>query len=272
MGCILFYGDAVQAQVLTNRTPDTAKIYPSASPTPPTIQPDPLLTPPDPAVKSTKRQSELAYYVLLRNVSRAVVSDAHGSTDDIFKPGFEKRIASATYNFVGPDSVYIVLRINRTYSITFESNESLMYLEVVKGRGNDSPEEASRYRDLSLRGGKARLEITAEGIGPLRLDSDHDGRFETLLEPTISLRGSEARDTTGPELGFRILERNSTSLLISIKAKDIGSGVKNLFYSFDGQQAFPYHAPIRIDRKRTSFIWVFAEDNVANRSATKFEF
>ena len=46
-----------------------------------------------------------------------------------------------------------------------------MYLEVVKGRGNDSPEEAIRYRDLSLRGGKARLEITAEGIGPLRLDS-----------------------------------------------------------------------------------------------------
>jgi hypothetical protein len=272
MGCILLYGDVVGAQVLTNRTPDKAKIYPSPSPTPPTIQRDPLLSPPDPAFKRSKTQSELAYYVLFRNVSRVVVSDAHGTTDDIFQPAFEKKITSATYNFVGSHSVYIVLRINRTYSMTFESSESLMYLEVVKGRGNTSPEEAIRYRDLSLRGGQARLEITAEGIGPLRLDPDRDGRFETLLEPTISLRGSEARDTSGPELDFRILEGNSTSLLVSIEAKDIGSGVKSIFYSFDGQRAFPYRAPVRIDRKRISFIWVFAEDNAANRTASRYEF
>ena len=276
MGCIFLYADVVQAQVLTNRTPDTAKIYPSPSPTPyklpSTIQADPVLIPGNPAIKLSERQPDLAYYVLFRNVSRVVVSDARGTTDDIFQPGFEKKIASATYNFVSPDSVYIVLRINRTYSITFETSESLMYLEVVKGRGNTSPEEAIRYRDLSLGGGKAKLEITAEGLRPLRLDRDHDGRFETLLQPTISLSGSEASDTSGPELGFRILERNSTSLLVSIEAKDTGSGVKSIFYSFDGQRAFPYQAPIKIDRKRTSFIWIFAEDNAANRSASKFEF
>ena len=81
MGCILISGDVVRAQVLTNRTPDTARIYPSPSPspTPPTIQADPLLIPPDPAVKLTNRQSDPAYYVLFRNVSRVIVSDPHGA-------------------------------------------------------------------------------------------------------------------------------------------------------------------------------------------------
>jgi hypothetical protein len=274
MGCILIYGEAGQAQVLTNRTPDTARIYPSPSPlpTPSTIQADPLLIAPDPAAIRSQRQPELSYYVLLRDVSRVVVSDAQGTTDDIFQPGFEKKIASATYNFVGPDSVYIVLRSNRSYSIIFESSESLMYLEIVKRRGNSLPEQAIRYRDLSLGGGKARLEITAEAVESLHLDTNHDGSFETLLKPTVRLRGSAARNTSGPKLRFRILDGDLTSLLVSIEATDIGNGVKSIFYSFDGQRAFPYQAPIRIDRKRTSFIWVFAEDNAANRSAIKFKF
>lgn len=274
LGCIL-HGDVLQAQVLTNRTPDTAKIYPTPSPTPRTntVQPDPLLSPTDQASRQlSQEQSALAYYVLFRQVSRVIVSDANGTTDDIFQPDFAKKIGSATYNFVGPNSVYIVLRVNKTYSITFETSESLMYLEVVKGHGNTSPEEAIRYRDLSLGRGKARLEITADGIGPLRLDANYDGRFETLIEPTVSLRGSAARDTSGPELEFRILERNSTFLLVSIQAKDIGAGVKNIFYSFDGHRGFPYQTPIRIDRKQTSSIWAFAEDNAGNRSASKYDF
>ena len=147
-----------------------------------------------------------------------------------------------------------------------------MYLEIVKGRGNSSPEEAIRYRDLSLGSGKARFEITAQGIGPLRLDADFDGRFETLLEPTVRLRGGAARDTSGPELSFRVLERNSTSLLISIDAKDDASGVKTIYYSLDGNHALPYHTPVRIERRQTSFIWAFAEDNAGNRSASKYEF
>lgn len=278
MGCVLLYGDVVQAQVLTNRTPDTAKIYPSPSPSPTpyklpsTIQADPLLVPPDPAVKPSKTEPELAYYVLFRSVSRVVVSDAHGTTDDIFQPGFEKKIASAAYNFEARDIVYIVLRINQAYSITFESSESLMYLEIVKGRLNYLPQQVIRYPDLNLKSGKARLDITAEAIGSVHLDKDHDGSFETLLKPTVRLGGAAALDTTGPRVGFRILERNSTSLLLAIEARDIGNGVKSVFYSFDGQRSAPYQAPIRIDRKRTSIIWVFAEDNAANRSAFRYEF
>lgn len=274
MGCILVCGEVVQAQGLTNRTPDTAKIYPSPSPspTPSTVQADPLLVPPDPAVRPGKTQPELDCYVFLRNVSRVVVSDAHATTDDIFQPGFEKKIASAAYNFVGPHSVYIVLRMNRAYSITFESSQSLMYLEVVKRRINTLPEQIIRHHDLSLGGGKARLEITAEGMESLQLDTDRDGRFETLLTPTHRFRGAAARNASGPLLVPRILERNATSQLVAIEARDIGNGVKSIFYSFDGQRAFPYQTPLRIDRKRPSMIWVFAEDNAANRSAARFEF
>jgi hypothetical protein len=37
-----------------------------------------------------------------------------------------------------------------------------MSLEIVKGRGDASPEEAIRYRDLALAGVSARFEITSQ--------------------------------------------------------------------------------------------------------------
>lgn len=200
-----------------------------------------------------------------------IVSDAHGNEDELFEPRFVPKIRTATYDFVFQDTVYIVVPDDQTYSITFESNKPLMVLEIVKGRGSASPDEAIRYRDLALARGKAKFEITPHGVEPLRVDTNHDGRFETLVEPTAKLSGLAARDTKGPEFRFQIVDRSATTILISIEAIDRGTGLKSFYYSLDGQNSFPYQSPVRVDLKQTSFIWAFAEDYAANRSAYKYD-
>jgi hypothetical protein len=276
----MFLTAKTEAQVLTNRTPDTAKVYPvptaQQSPSPstePTLTPDPLLFRPDKNSKPLHESpSDPAYYVYIRGASRVIVSDVRGRTDDLFEARFEQKISSATYHLVGPDSVYVIVPVDETYSIIFESDQPVMYLETVKGRGNASPDEAIRYRDLMLGRRRAKLEITPQGVKPLRLDTNYDGQFQTLVKATVILRGLSARDTKAPEFGFQVVDRDAVSVLISIEAKDHDTGVKSLFYSFDGRHAFPYRGPVRIDLKKTSFIWAFAEDYAGNRSGFKYEF
>ena len=271
----------VQAQGLTNRTPDKAKIYPETTPTaepspsPPhaSVIADPTLFRPEKRSKPVPEfKADLAYYIYVNGVSRLKVSDARGATDDLFAATFFPRIRSATYHFVGSDSVYIIVPVNETYSLTFESNEPVMYLEIVKGRGNTPPEEAIRYRDLILGAGRAKLEITPHGIGPLRVDTNQGGRFDSLIEPTAMLRGLAATDTEGPAIKIRVVERNANTILISIEAKDKETGLKSLYYSLDGQTAFPYQSPVRIDLKQTSSVWAFADDYSGNRSVYKYDF
>lgn len=276
----MFLTAKTEAQVLTNRTPDTAKIYPAPtaqqSPSPTigkTVHADPLLFPPDKPSKAVPvPQTAMSYYIYFRGVNRVLISDLQGKVDDVLQDQFVPVIRSATYDVLTEDTVSIVVPISQKYSVTFESNEPMMLLEIVKGHDNVSPEEAIRYRDLVLNRRRAKFEITPNGIEPLRVDTNYNGRFDTLVEPTVRLRGVAARDTKGPEIGFHVIERSRTNIVISIDARDNGTGLKNLYYSLDGHHALPYQSPVRVELEQTSFIWAFAEDHAANRSASKFKF
>jgi hypothetical protein len=220
---------SMQAQVLSNRTPDKAKVYASPTPTPAASPSpdlgalaDPLLVPPD--VRRPPMpvfESEPAYYITLRGVNRLLVSDAHGRVDDLFPTEVApKLVDGATYNPLGEGSYQIILGIHETYSITFESNDQLNLLEILKGRGNTSPDEAIRYRDPELGRIRGRIQIGPQGVGPLRVDTNRDGTFDLLIKPTVSLRGLPARDTRGPLVKFKVIERSATSMVMSIEATD----------------------------------------------------
>jgi hypothetical protein len=151
-----------------------------------------------------------------------------------------------------------------------------MFLEIVKGRGAASPDEAIRYRDLDLDGSKAKFEMTPAGVGPLRLDRTARGRFDSIVQPTVNLRGPAAKDTTGPELSIKVLERTATSILIAIDARDTESGLKSVNYAIgrsdsSGYRALPYEGPLRIDLTHASFIMAYADDYAGNRSGRIFE-
>ena len=271
-----------QAQVLTNRTPDKAKIYASPTPTPspnpsPTenlyLYADPALFPPN--VKRPPLRATItvpAYYITLRGVSRLRVSDAQGRVDDLFPASPALKVLDGpTYTPLGEEAYMIVLPVNESYSITFGSDGELRLLEILKGRGNTSPDEAIRYLDLDLGRNKARIQITPQGIGPLRVDSNRDGVFDLSIRPTIKLRGVPARDTHGPVVTFEVIEQTATTIVIAIKATDEESGLKAIYYSIDGQRLIPYKSPVRVNLN-DEFIWAIADDNAANRTTATFNF
>jgi hypothetical protein len=200
-----------------------------------------------------------------------LASDAKGRTDDLFRAGSIQQV-EATYDFVGPKTVFITVPAGEAYSITFETKDPAMILEIVKGRGNVSPDEAIRYNDLVLDKARARFQLTAAGVTPLRLDANHDGRFESILEPSAHVVGTAAKDTRGPEIRFEVLERDAYSVLVAIKAIDKETGVKNLFYSIDKKHDFPYESPVRVKLNESTFIVGVADDNAGNRSVYTYKF
>lgn len=273
----VFCCTSVEAQrVLTNRTPDKAKIQPDTKPQPTSTQDSDELISPDPALYPTRNpqpahKTAPAYYISLVGASRVLVSDAQGRTDDLFQPGARRQV-DATYDFFGSNTLFITVSASETYSITFETKDPAMFLEILKGKGNVSPDEAVRYNDLVLNKARARFRVSATGVSDLQIDANHDGRFESTLEPSAHVVGAAAKDTRGPEIKFEVLERNATSVLVAITATDKQTGVKNLFYSTDGVNEFPYEGPIRVNAKQTSSIRGVADDNAGNRAFATYRF
>jgi hypothetical protein len=69
-----------------------------------TVDADPALFRPGKGPRSIAEfKPDLAYQVCLRNVSRVLVSDAQGRTDQLFGSQSGQTIRAATYEFVGPD-------------------------------------------------------------------------------------------------------------------------------------------------------------------------
>lgn len=270
----------IEAQVLTNRTPDKAKIQPQATPhptpvpkLPSTVMADPLISRPGTQPPQTPEfESVQAYYVWLSGVNRVFVSDARGRTDDLFRDGARKQISNATYEFLGPHARTIILPVGETFTITFEAADPAMVLEILRGRGDVSPDEAIRHNDLVLEKGTAQFQLSATGVSPLRLDVNRDGRFEKILEPSAHVRGLAAKDKRGPEITFEILERHGDNVLVAIRAVDKETGVKNIFYSTDGVYDFPYENPVRVNLKQSKFIHGVADDNAGNRAVAVHEF
>ena len=287
---VLMFGICIaaraQAQVLTNRTPDAAKVNsatPSAqqlpTPAPASIYADPALFRPGEGPKVVEEPLDPAYFVCLRNVTHVLVADSHGQVDDLFNSRSAHTVRSATYHFVDSDAVYIIVPVKEAYSITFETNEPVMFLEILKGRSNSSPDEAIRYRDLDLDGRRAKFELSPGGPGSLRWDKSAAGQFDSVIEPTVNLRGLAAHDTTRPHITFQVLDRTGDTVLVAIKAEDAESGVKRLSYALDnisdshgGYRNFSYQGPVRIDLKQTKLLWAFAEDYAANRSGAIYDF
>ena len=275
-GFSLGFGLTTKAQVLTNRTPDKAKIQqptPSPRPTPDgsILEPDPALFPPGtPRPPVRKFEATPLYYVRFDRANRLLVSDLQGGTDDLFPAGAALKVLPLTYD-QGVYSVYVMVPVGDTYSITFGTDEPSMSVEIVRGRGNVSPDEAIRYNDIVIGSGSGRLEFTAAGLGPVRLDANNDGRFESIVQPTAHVRGLAAKDTQRPRVEFEVLNSDATSIVIAVKAVDRETGLKRLSYSFDGLTNIPYAGPVTIKLKGADLFWAIAEDRAGNQTIAVYD-
>jgi hypothetical protein len=155
-----------------------------------------------------------------------------------------------------------------TYALKFTANsgDEPLVVDIVRGDGNDCPDEAIRYRDLQLpKESTALLAISASGIDDLRYDNRGNGLFLSTMKPTAHVLAPAAWDIEGPSIEISESPKDANALLITIKARD-ESGVSKLYYFVDGGRVVRYEKPFEADRAKAHLITAIADDNAGNRS------
>ena len=225
----------------------------------PPTESSPPATPPPTA-------SNTSYYLNFTGVDYVGVTDSAGHTNAKIDDTFAVPVPDVSYNALGDKSVFVAVPADQSYTFAFQNGDKPIALEVAKGAGNDASLETVKYQDLQLPAGvKAMIETTATGVNSLRYDSDNNGTYDTVVQPTATLTGTDAQDVTPPDVTFSA-EVLQSSTSITLGAQDSGSGVKDIHYSLDGLNFQTYTEPLSLNPSQTPKIYVFADDNALNRS------
>ena len=208
-----------------------------------------------------------SYFLNVTGVDFVSVTDELGNNNTPLDDTFALPVPGLTYDLIGEQSVAITLTPDKSYTIQFQNGPDPIALEVVKGIDKSAPTEAVRYQDLNLPAGvNAMMQFSAQGISDLRYDSDGDGTFDTVVEPTAHLTGSSAQDMDPPNVTVETTKQDGNHL-VTVSAEDTGSGLKDVYYSLDGTTFQPYVSPVTITPSQASYVYAFADDNAANRSS-----
>lgn len=224
--------------------------FPSASsPVPPSVYPS-------------------SYYFKLIGVQQAEVSDSSGNHTTIEGEIFTNNVNGLlSYERIGEKSLFITMTTNQIHNVQFAMGNQPTYLEIVKGIGNKNLTSVVKYIDLTLPfGTPIKITFTSNGVENLQYDADGNGTFESTLQPTINILGTNAKDLTSPTLGISAIQQGNTGT-ITILAQDNGSGINKIKYSINGLNNFVnYSQPFTVNASAPITIYAFAEDNVLNRS------
>jgi len=216
---------------------------------------------------SNRRRYNPSYYITAFNTGFISVSDSADNESKILDDTFASTIPGVSYESIGDNSLAITMPTNQGYTLNFKSSGKPVFLEIVKGIGNKTPDIAIRYQDLASPANiNVMLKITPNGVEDLRYDADGDGVFESIIAPNVSVSGTAASDITPPTVSINstLLQGQTT---ISITATDAGSSVKHVLYSLDGTNYRTYSTPFILNACQYHSIQAFADDNVANRSS-----
>ena len=215
---------------------------------------------------------EPAYFLLVNGVDYVTVTDAFGNDNNpIGDTLFRGEVPEVQFDPLGDKSFEVIMPTDiasgfLSYTITFRSGTEPLVVELLKGQSKDAPTAAIRYRDVNLPPNvMVRLNISDAGISDLRYDSDGDGEFETIIPPSASVGGSLAGDIDPPVVNISGTYQQNTAQ-VTLTATDVGSGVRTLRYSLDGVHYQSYANPFAVNMSQNPSVYVFADDNVANRS------
>jgi pimeloyl-ACP methyl ester carboxylesterase len=209
-----------------------------------------------------------SYYVSVIGGASIVASDAQGHNTAPILGDVLGTVPGVETFHMGDNAEQIVTPVSATedYSITFNSTDQPIALKIVKGLDNVTPTDVIRYQDLVLPlGVAAQLNITAGVAENLRYDSDGDGTYDTVVDPTIVVSGTDALDVTAPTVSFSQVPQG-TMTEVTITVADSESGVHDVNYSTDGTNFQPYTDPLTLDPAETPVLYAFATDNVGNRT------
>lgn len=224
----------------------------------PQPQSDPLLQSPP--------QVDLAYYFQVIGTPSVTVTDANGNSVDTVNGADRNALPSVTAQYLGESAHMAVMPSSQVYTATFVTTDTPFSVEIRQGTG-ESTIQAVRYKDMVLPvGNQMQVIFTPEGIGALSYDSNGDGIVDTIVDPTLSVSGAEAGDVVPPDVTINTVVQDD-KVHVTLTAEDSESGVKNIYYSLDGVHYQIYTAPFEIDPALVATVYVFADDNLENRSS-----
>lgn len=214
------------------------------------------------------RPAAMGYYLTVIGTDFVSVADGRGNSNTTIDDTFAMPVPGIGYHLLGENAVMVTAPTHETYTYSFRPVKGSVTVELVKGVGNSSPVMAVRYVDVVLPpGGLFKLVTSPAGAAALRYDADGDGVFETHVEPTASVTGAAAADTSGPSISISARRLRDSSAVVTITAEDAGAGVKAVYYSLNGSDFQVYAKPFSVDPSLTPKIHAFADDRVGNRSA-----
>ncbi|MBX2999162.1 MAG: SBBP repeat-containing protein [Caldilineaceae bacterium] len=208
---------------------------------------------------------EPAYYLTVVGAEWATATDSAGNVTGVISDTYIiETIPSSSYYPLGERSFMLILPTDDVYTTTFRSGEIPLYIELT--REGETVTQAVRYQDLELPPNvTTTLTLTPQGLQPLRYDSTGDGVAETEVQPTVSVTGPLAADTTPPTVTVSTVFQ-SVGVQVTISTVD-DTAVARTYYSLDGQQYQEYTAPLLVNVAQSPLIYVFADDTLANRSS-----
>lgn len=169
----------------------------------------------------------------------------------------------AVYN-TGDKTSVVTLGSGKTYTVSFRATRDLLYLEWLY-RDDKKPNRAVRFRDVALLpNALAELTLQDGNLMSLKYDADNDGLVETLVTPTHELKGAQAGDLRPPKVKFSS-RPHGASRVVTISAKDKGTGVARVVYSLDGRHFQIYTKPFSVSPS-VNVIYAFADDVAGNRT------
>jgi len=206
-----------------------------------------------------------ANYVTIDGAAGVVVADGLGNSTAALPEGIAGAVPEVSSYVLGDNARLLTIPATGSYTVTFQTIKGPLAIEIRTGTG-DTATQAIRYVDLALpEHVAAMIRITGQRIDALRYDGDANGSFETTVAPTVSVGGAQANDLTPPVVTIQAVRRQN-SVMVTLSAQDPGSGVKAIYYSLEGTTFQPYQGQIKANASQTPSLYVFADDNVANRS------
>ncbi len=201
-----------------------------------------------------------SFYVSLHNVTGYHLGRGPTSADFSTASGLNGSQAIP----IGDKAVWLGLPATGGYYVSFYGDGTPMKVQIVRGLDYNRVQQLVQYIDLVIPAGKvARLYLSEFGLPQLEYDSDNNGTFETGVDYTVFLENNNAKDLEAPVVAFDY-QIQGGGKLVTLSAKDNLSGVRKIYYSFNGQQFNEYMNPVTVETGQNLF--VFAEDNNRNRT------
>lgn len=225
---------------------------------------------PDPNNCLPANSSELGadvpnYRLKMIGSPEVIVTDSFGNTANPLSSSVSEGVPTISTDVFGEAALAIEFPVDQPYKVTLISRSRPISLSVIHNNG-ETDDSAVRYVDISLPADVwALIQISPGGVSTLSYDSNGDGTFDTPVTPTIIVNGPNAADLEAPSVNVNETVQGGSSR-IDLEATDAGSGVQRIMYSLNGTSFQQYSTPLQLNAATTPTIYVYADDNVFNRS------